>query len=236
MAARRATRTLVGDTIVCVERATATAARAKPKLRGLFHEGGFYASLCLGAALVLTAEPGRARAAAIVFASCVAACFGASALYHRPTWTPTVRVWLARLDHAGIYLLIAGTYTPFGLIVMSTEWAVPILSLVWGGALAAILIKVFWVHAPKWLSAAIAVTLGWSGVVAFDELLVVPLPGFALLLAGGVLYTMGAIVYVRRSPDPLPHAFGYHELFHLLTIAAAGCQYASIAFFVLPRA
>jgi hemolysin III len=229
-------RSLLGDTIVGVERATTAAARAKPKLRGLFHEVGFYASLVLGAALVLTAEPGRARAAAIVFASCVAACFGASALYHRPTWTPTLRARLARLDHAGIYLLIAGTYTPFGLIVMSTEWAVPILSLVWSGAFAAILIKVFWVRAPKWLSAAIAVALGWSGVVAFHELLVLPVAGLALLLAGGVFYTMGAIVYVRRSPDPIPHAFGYHEVFHLLTIAAAGCQYASIAFFVVPRA
>lgn len=214
----------------------AMAPQAKPKLRGVFHEVGFYASLGLGAALVGTAEPGRARAAAAVFASCVAACFGASALYHRPTWTPTVRAWLARLDHAGIYLLIAGTYTPFGLIVMSTEWAVPVLSVVWGGALAAILVKLFWLGAPKWLSAAIGIALGWSGVVAYHELLAVPPAGLALLLAGGVLYTAGAIVYVRRSPDPVPHAFGYHELFHLLTLAAAGCQYAAIAFFVLPHA
>jgi hemolysin III len=214
----------------------ANAAAAKPKLRGLFHELGFYASLALGAALILTAEPGRARVAAAVFAGCVTACFGASALYHRPTWTPRVRAWLARLDHAAIYLLIAGTYTPFGLIAMSTRWAVPVLSVVWGGAFAAILLKLFWVRAPKWLSAAIALALGWSGVVAFSELLVVPVPGLVLLLVGGVLYTAGAIVYVRRSPDPLPHAFGYHELFHVLTLAAAGCQYASIAFFVLPRA
>ena len=214
----------------------ATAARTKPRLRGLFHEAGFYAALGFGAALVLTAEPGRGRATAAVFASSVAACFGASALYHRPTWTPRVRAWLARLDHAGIYLLIAGTYTPFGLLVMSTDWAVPVLSVVWGGAFAAILVKVFWVRAPKWLSAAIGVALGWSGAVAFPELLAVPAVGLMLLLLGGVLYTAGAVVYVRRSPDPVPHAFGYHELFHVLTLAGAGCQYASIAFFVLPRA
>jgi hemolysin III len=101
--------------------------------------------------------------------------------------------------------------------------------------LAAILVKLFWLGAPKWLSAAIGIALGWSGVVAYRELLAVPPAGLALLLAGGVLYTAGAIVYVRRSPDPVPHAFGYHELFHLLTLAAAGCQYAAIAFFVLPH-
>jgi hemolysin III len=212
------------------------AARTKPKLRGLFHEAGFYAALGLGPALVFTAESARARAAAAVFASCVAACFGASALYHRPTWKPDVRAWLARLDHAGIYLLIAGTYTPFGLIVMSAEWAVPVLAVVWSGAAAAILVKLFWVRAPKWLSAAIGVALGWSGAVAFSELLAVPVPGVVLLLVGGVSYTAGAIVYVRRSPDPVPDAFGYHEVFHVLTLVGAGCQYASIAFFVLPRA
>ncbi len=214
----------------------ATAARVKPKLRGVFHELSFYASLGLGIALVITAEPGRARLAAIIFASCVAACFGASALYHRPTWTPNVRAWLARLDHAGVYLLIAGTYTPFGLIVMSHGWAVPVLSIVWGGAFAGILVKLVWVQAPKWLSAAIGVTLGWSGVAAFSQLLAVPVVGLVLVLAGGLLYTAGAIVYVRRSPDPVPHVFGYHELFHVLTVAAAACQYAAIALYVLPRA
>ena len=201
----------------------------------MFHELGFYAALGVGAALVLTAEQGRARAAAIVFASCVAGCFGASALYHRPTWTPRARAWLARLDHAGIYLLIAGTYTPFGLIVMSTGWAVPVLSIVWVGAFAAILVKLLWIGAPKWLSAAIGLTLGWSGIVALPELLAMPVFGLALLLAGGVLYTAGAIVYVRRSPDPVPNAFGYHELFHVMTLLAAACQYAVIALYVLPR-
>ena len=214
----------------------ATDNRTKPTLRGVFHELGFYAALGLGAALVLTADPGRARVAAVVFASCVAACFGASALYHRPTWRPNVRSWLARLDHAGIYLLIAGTYTPFGLIVMSPGWAVPVLSVVWGGALIAILLKVAWVGAPKWLAAAFGLAIGWSGAAAFSELLTVPLPGLALVVAGGLLYTVGAIVYVRRVPDPIPHAFGYHEVFHVLTVAAAGCHFAAIAFFVLPYA
>src|SRR5436189_4110276 len=111
-----------------------TARQVKPKLRGVFHELGFYAALGLGVALVLTAPDGRARTAAAIFAGCVAACFGASALYHRPTWRPEARARLARLDHAGVFLLIAGTYLPFGLLVMSTEWAVPMLTIVWSGA------------------------------------------------------------------------------------------------------
>jgi hemolysin III len=213
----------------------ATARSVKPKLRGVFHELGFYAALGLGAAIVVTAQPGRARIAAVVFSSCVAGCFGASALYHRPTWKPTVRAWLARLDHAGVYLLIAGTYTPFGLLVMSPHWAVPVLAVVWGGTIAAIVLKLSWVRMPKWLSAGIGVALGWVGVVAFSQLLKLDVLGLLLVLAGGLLYTAGAVVYARRRPDPVPHVFGYHELFHTLTLAAAGCQYASIAFFVLPR-
>jgi hemolysin III len=213
----------------------ATGERVKPKLRGVFHELGFYAALGLGVALVLTSQDGRARTAAAIFAGCVAACFGASALYHRPTWRPAVRARLARLDHAGVFLLIAGTYLPFGLLVMSTGWAVPMLSVVWSGALTAILLNLFWVRAPKVLSAGIALGLGWAGAAAFPQLLKLQLPGLLLVVVGGLLYTAGAIVYARRRPDPAPQVFGYHELFHALTVAAVGCQYAAIAFFVLPR-
>jgi hemolysin III len=210
--------------------------RVKPKLRGVFHELGFYAAVGLGLPLVLTAERGRAQLSAIVFVACLAGCFGASALYHRPTWTPGVRAWLARVDHAGIYLLIAGTYTPFGLLVMSDGWAVPILAIVWSGALLAIMLKLFWVHSPKWLSAALGLALGWVGLAAISQLLKVELVGVLLVVAGGLLYSAGAIVYACRRPDPVPSVFGYHELFHLLTLGAAGCQLAAIAFFVLPRA
>lgn len=214
---------------------TATLPQVKPKLRGVFHEIGFYTAVGLGLLLVLTAEPGKARISAIVFASCLACCFGASALYHRPMWPPRIRSWLARLDHAGIYLLIAGTYTPFGLLVMSAAWAVPVLSIVWSGAALAIVLKLFWVRAPKWLSAAIGLTLGWIGVIAISELLKVELVGLVLVVVGGLLYSAGAVVYARRRPNPAPGVFGYHELFHLLTLAGAGCQFAAIAFFVLPR-
>jgi hemolysin III len=210
-------------------------AGVKPRLRGVFHEAACYVAIGLGVALVLTAEPGRARVSAIVFSSCMAACFGFSALYHRPTWQPRARSWLARLDHAGIYLLIAGTYTPFGLLVLSRTWAVVVLSIVWSGAFLAILLKLFWPATPKKLSAAIALALGWVAVVAFTQLLKLPAAALILLIGGGIFYSVGAVVYARRRPDPLPGILGYHELFHLLTLLAAGCQYAAIAFYVLPR-
>ena len=202
----------------------------------MFHELAFYASVGLGIPLVVTAEPGRARLSAAVFAVCVSICFGASALYHRPTWRPRTRAWLARLDHAGIYLLNAGTYTPFGLLVLSKNWAIPVLSIVWTGSLAAILLKLFRPTLPKRVSAAIGLVLGWVAVSAVSQMLKLPVVGLVLLGIGGLAYTLGAITYARRKPDPLPAVLGYHEVFHLLTLVAAGCQYASIAFYVLPRA
>ena len=210
--------------------------RVKPRLRGVFHEGGFYAAVLLAIPLALTAEPGRGRLSAIVFSACLAGCFGASALYHRPTWQPVARSWLARLDHAGIYLLIAGTYTPIGLIIMSRAWAVPVLSVVYAGAAAAILLKLFWVQAPKVLSAVLGLSLGWVGVVAYSQIGKIGAVGIVLILLGGLFYTVGAIVYARRRPDPSPAVLGYHELFHICTLAAAACHWAAIAFFVLPRA
>jgi hemolysin III len=210
-------------------------ARVKPLLRGVFHEASFFLVLGLSVPLVLSAEAGKARVAAIVFSACLAGCFGASALYHRPTWTPVVRSWLARLDHAGVYLLIAGTYTPFGLLVMSRGWAIPVLTIVYTGAGAAILIKLFWVKSPKVLSALIGLGLGWVGLAAVTQLAKVGATGLTLVLVGGLFYTVGGIVYALKRPDPKPAVLGYHELFHLCTVAAAGCQYVAIAFFVLPR-
>jgi hemolysin III len=162
--------------------------------------------------------------------------FGASALYHRIMWTSLARRRLvAKLDHAAIYLLIAGTYTPFGLLVLEGAWRWTILVIVWTGALAAILLKLVWGSSPKWVPATIGIALGWVGVVAFPQIAKIGVAGVVLTVAGGVCYTVGAIVYARRRPDPLPQTFGYHELFHLLVIAAAACQYVAIAFFVLPR-
>jgi hemolysin III len=219
-----------------IERVETAQRLVKPKLRGVFHELGFYAAVAVGVLVVVTADPGRGRIAATIFASCVSLCFGASAVYHRPTWRPRARAWLARLDHAGIYLLIAGSYAPFGLIVMSKDWAIPILTIIWSGALLAIVLKLCWVRAPKWLSAAIGLTLGWVGAVAFPQLLKLSLVAILLVVASGLLYTAGALVYARRRPDPRPLVFGYHELFHVLVLAAVACEYVVVAFYVLPRA
>lgn len=208
----------------------------KPRLRGVLHLYAFVVAVLLGVALVLTADGARGRISGAVFAFTVAAMFGASALYHVPNWRPTPRRWLRRLDHAMIYALIAGTYTPFGLIVLSGAWQVVVLAIVWSGAAAAILLKLAWVDSPKWLAAGLGIALGWVGVVAFPQLATIGAVGVTLIVAGGVLYTAGSIVYARRRPDPAPAVFGYHELFHALVIAAAACQYAAIAFYVLPAA
>jgi hemolysin III len=190
----------------------------------------------VGAALIVSASGARATVSAAIFAGSVAAMFGASALYHRVQWpTASRRQLFAKLDHAGIYLLIAGTYTPVGLLVLEGVWPWIVLSIVWAGAVAAIALKIVWGGAPKWVAALIGVALGWVGVVAIPELAKIGAAGLTLLLVGGACYTVGAIVYARRRPNPVPTAFGYHEIFHLLVIAAAAFQYVAIAFFVLPR-
>ena len=209
--------------------------QARPSLRGVFHECAFFASLPTGLALVLTAPTALARAAVIVFASAVAAMFGVSALYHRVTWRPRPRRWLARVDHVSIYLLIAATYTPFALLALDGAWRVAVLLLVWIGALIAAVIKVAWVDAPKVLAAATGVVLGWIGIVALPQLLDrTGVGGTTLLLAGGLLYTTGAVVYAIRRPNPAPRVFGYHELFHALVVAAVACHYVAVGVFVVP--
>ncbi len=188
----------------------------------------------IGTLLIVGANGTRELVAASVFAGSVAAMFGASALYHRVTWQPHVRLWMRRVDHAGIYLLIAGTYTPVGLLVLSGSWRTVVLAIAWTGAAAAIALKFCWVAAPKWLAAVIGIALGWVGVIVLPQLASRVGPaGLALLVVGGLAYTAGAVVYARRRPDPIPHIFGYHELFHALTIVGVACQYVAIAFFVL---
>jgi hemolysin III len=209
-------------------------AAGKPRLRGVLHQFAFFASLAVGPALILAADGNRERFAAAVFAGSVAACFGASALYHRITWTPDKRLWMRRVDHAGVYLLIAGTYTPVSLFALNGNWRIVVLTLVWAGSVAAMVLKFAWVGAPKWLAATIGIALGWIAVVALPQLVShLDPPGVVLLVVGGLVYTAGAVVYARRRPDPVPAVFGYHELFHALTILAVTCQYVAIAFFVL---
>ena len=205
----------------------------RPRLRGVSHQYAFFVSLILGGVLVAIADGAGRRAAAGVFAVALATMFGVSALYHRVSWEPRARRLMRRLDHAAIYLLIAGTYTPFALLALDGAWRWTILPLVWGGALVAIALKLAWTEAPKWLSAAIGIGLGWVGVVALPQLWSHAGPaGVALLALGGVLYTAGAVVYARERPDPVPAVFGYHEVFHAFVVAAAACQYAAVALFV----
>lgn len=204
-------------------------------MRGVLHEIGFYLAIPLGVLVGLETRDGLSRAAAIAFAASVAAMFGASALYHRVNWSPRGRLVMRRIDHAGIFGLIAGTYTPVGLLVLKDDWRIVVLGIVWVGAAAAILLKVAWVHAPNWLAATLGITLGWVGVVVFPQLTSrIGLGGGSLVLLGGVAYTAGALVYALRRPDPRPATFGYHELFHALVVVAVACQYAAVALYALP--
>jgi len=214
--------------------AAVAGALGKPRLRGVLHQAAFVISLALAPVLILEADGTRPRAAAAVFAGAVAACFGASALYHRVSWTPPVRLWMGRVDHAGVFLLIAGSYTPVALLTLSGDWRPVVLTIVWAGAAAAIILKFAWVTAPKWLAAAIGLALGWGAVVALPQLVArLNQAAVILLVVGGLAYTAGAVVYARRRPDPVPAVFGYHELFHALTIVAVACQYVAIAFFII---
>ena len=205
----------------------------RPSLRGVLHAVAFVVSCVVGALFVAYAPAGRDLAAA-VFAVTVSLMLGTSALYHRITWPPNRRLWMRRADHAALFLLIAGTYTPVALIGLHGAWRPTVLAVVWSGAVLATLTKVCWVEAPKWLSAALGIALGWVALVALPQLAhnegLTPL---FLLVAGGVAYTAGAVVYAVRRPDPLPRVFGYHELFHALTIVALSCQYVAIAVFIV---
>ena len=159
--------------------------------------------------------------------------FGASALYHRVTWTPRRRVWARRLDHIGIYGLIAGTYTPFGLLALHGAARAAVLGVVWGGTSVAVAVKLFWPSGPKWTAAVAGVALGWVGIAALPQLVENAGPDVtALALAGGVTYTLGALVYALRRPNPLPATFGYHEVFHALVVVAVALQYAAVALLI----
>jgi hemolysin III len=210
----------------------------KPRLRGVSHQWAFFVSCAIGAALVIAAPAGTPRLAATIYAVSVSALFGVSALYHRITWASTAaRRWMRRLDHSAIFVLIAGTYTPFALLVLDGAIATVILVVVWAGALGGTLLKLVWIDAPKLLTAIVYVALGWVAVAAFPDLIdELGVTGTALVVAGGFLYTAGALVYAFRRPDPVPTVFGYHEVFHALVIVAAALQYAVVAFYVLPGA
>jgi hemolysin III len=206
-----------------------------PRLRGVLHKVGFFVTLPAGLAIAIEAPTALARTAAIAFAASVTAMFGVGSLFHRIPWAPVAKNRMAALDHATIYLLIAGTYTPFALLVVQPAWRIPILAAVWGGVLVAIVAKLIWRNPPPRVAAATCIGLGWIAALVFPQILDrIGIAGASLLLAGGLAYTAGGLVYTRRHPDPFPATFGYHEVFHTLVVVAVICQYATVAFFVLP--
>jgi hemolysin III len=227
------------------ERATAAreavnerALAAREATAGVSHEWAFFVSLVFGAALIFFAKTPKATLAVAIYAVSLSALLGTSALYHRVNWKrPNVRRWMRRLDHSMIFFLIAGTYTPFALIVMQGAFATAILVAVWVGAIAGAIVEMVWIGHPKWVSAATYLAIGWVAAVAFPQLWDTLGPGGALLLVGGgLLYTAGAVVYAIQRPDPNPAIFGYHEVFHAFVIAAALVHFSVIAFFALPHA
>jgi hemolysin III len=203
----------------------------------VLHHAAFWIALVAGGLLIAESDGSEQRLAAVVFATSVVTCFGISALYHRVWWRPSIRVWMRRADHAGVYLLIAGTYTPVALLALRGDWRPAVLGVVWAGAAVAIVVKFVWIGAPRWLGATLGLLLGWIAVVALPQLVRnLDAAAFALLAVGGLAYTAGALIYARGRPDPVPAVFGYHELFHALTIVGVTCQYTAIAFFVLNQA
>jgi len=207
----------------------------RPRLRGTSHKWAFFVSLAPGAALVWTAPAGQASAAALLYAVAVAAMLGVSALYHRVEWRPTTRRRMRRLDHAMIFVLIAATNTPFALLALHGTLATVILAIAWAGALGGVVLQLAWTDHPKWASVGIGVALGWVGIATLTQLpRTIGWPSVAILIAAGVIYTTGAVIYARERPNPLPGIFGYHEVFHLLVLVACAMQYGVIAFVVLP--
>jgi hemolysin III len=208
----------------------------RPRLRGVFHQYAFFVSLAAVAFLVVLADSGREQVAMWIYGASLAAMFGVSALYHRVPWRSLrVRVWMRRLDHSAILLLIAGTYTPFALLAFDGVIADAILVVVWAGAAAGLLLNVAWIDAPKWVTAPVFLALGWVGVAAIPELIAFGIAPTVLVCVGGALYTIGALAYALNRPNPLPLVLGYHEIFHLLVIGAAAAHYVAIAAFVLPE-
>jgi hemolysin III len=219
-----------------VEAAGEAIAAVKPKLRGVSHEWAFFVSLVLGAALIVAADTPKATLAVAIYAVSLSALFGTSALYHRVEWKrPAARRWMRRLDHSMIFFLIAGTYTPFALLALDGPLADAVLIVVWVGAIAGAIVETIWIDHPKWVAVLIYMSLGWVAVVAFPGLWgEIGVGGTLLVALGGLLYSAGAVVYAVQRPNPIPHVFGYHEVFHALVIAAAAAQFVAIAFFALP--
>ena len=206
----------------------------RPRLRGVFHEWAFFAAVAAGAMLIVIADGTLATFSSWVYAVALAAMFGASALYHRFPWKSAARrLWARRLDHSMIFVFIAGTYTPFALLAFDgrTQWLV--LVMVWSGAALGLLLELVWIDSPRWLTAVAYLAVGWVGVLALPQMFSgVGVAGAVLLLVGGALYTVGAAIYAAEWPNPFPRTLGFHEIFHLLVVAAAATQFVAVSLVV----
>jgi hemolysin III len=220
------------------EAAVEAIARVKPRMRGVSHEWAFFASLGFGALLIVLAEGPKATLATAIYAVSLSALFGVSALYHRIDWKrPEARRWMRRLDHTMIFFLIAGTVTPFAALVLEPPLATALLIAVWAGAAAGTIVELVWTDSPKWVSAIVYVAVGLIGAAGFPAIIIESgLMAGVLIAGGGALYATGAIVYAAQRPDPSPSVFGYHEIFHVLVIAAAAAHFAAVALYAVPAA
>jgi hemolysin III len=209
----------------------------KPLLRGWSHVVAFVVAGALGGVMIGLSPGAAARAAVIVYVVGLCTMLGVSALYHRLRWGPDALALMRNLDHSTIFLAIAGTYTPIASLMLG-DWHRPaMLSIVWGGTLLGIVLQWVPLAAPRWAFTAVYAVVGWSAVIAFPQLFRgLGLNGFLLMLGGGVAYTLGAVVYALKRPDPWPRVFGYHEVFHLFTVIGAGLHLATVGLVVLPRA
>lgn len=214
--------TLVDDAIDFVQR------EVKPSWRGWIHAATFPLALVLGIILVVAASTTMARIGSAIFTVSSLLLFGVSALYHRFEWGPKVRALLRRLDHANIILLIAGTYTPITLLCLPREKAMVLLSIIWTGAALGIGFRVFWLGAPRWLYVVLYLALGWAAIIYIVDLFRASWIAMTLVAVGGFFYSLGAVVYGLKRPNPLPHTFGFHEIFHSLTLAAFLCHWTGV--------
>jgi hemolysin III len=206
-----------------------------PRLRGVTHAYAFFAAVVAAALLVVFTPAGAPRVAATVYGAGLCALFGVSGLYHRWHGDPRWKTILQRVDHSNIYLFIAASYTPLGMLVLSgaTQWIV--LITVWAGAAAGVTLSIAWINAPRFVCALCYVALGWVAVLAFPQMhAVLPLACLVLIGGGGVLYTVGAIVYALGRPDPWPKVFGFHEIFHIFVILAAVAHFVAMATWIMP--
>ena len=201
----------------------------KPLLRGRLHQAAFFAAIPAAVVLVAVAPTTVARVAGTVYAASLVGLYGSSAAYHRLRWSRRALQRMKRLDHSMIFVLIAGTYTPFSLLVLHGAWSVAILATVWAGAAVGVALKLLRIDGMRLATGALYGTLGWLAILTAPQAVRGMSPtALGLLIAGGLMYTVGAVVLARRRPDPSPRVFGYHEIWHSFVVAAGACQYAAI--------